>query len=226
VKKTLLLIVASVALFPALSRAQTATIDLEVGQLLNSVSSPIPNGALVQLLADTSGTFGAAPTPTSFTGGDPDEVLLSSFSLNDSTLEGTPGTSYDALTVDLSGPDSASAGTFLFLRWYPTLTTGSSAPGVGTTYGQFTSSLDEYPSDTAAISWKMPSAGSTDDLYFLTQSVDTQGDGTASNPPANSAGIANLVVAVVPEPSSSFLFAAAGLLAVGTMFLLRHRRSG
>jgi hypothetical protein len=164
------------------------------------------------LIGDTSTTFGA-PTPTSFTGTDPNEVVLDSFALNSATA-GVAGGFIQSIVLSLTGsgvpPD---VGTDLLLRWFPTLTTSSSTPGAGTTYGQFTTTAVENGS---GIAWQLPASPANDDLNFLTVSEG----GTE----ANSKGVANLVVGgAVPEPSS--LAAIGSIIVCGGAVALRRRRA-
>ncbi|HEX4083802.1 MAG TPA: PEP-CTERM sorting domain-containing protein [Chthoniobacteraceae bacterium] len=228
-KKVILFIVVVLVFTGARIYAQgTATVVLTAGQLLTSSSIAIPDGALVQLIGDTTSTAGA-PTATSFTGSDPNEQILDSFAVNSSS-SGTPGVFQDSITINLgTGLNEIPTGDYLFLRWYPTIQystylPGSSEPGSGTTYGQFTSSTEEFPGDPdPTIAWVAPSSGAEDDLWFLTVSeASTFGPSTPNNPPANSAGVANLTVAAVPEPGSVALLM--GAFGVGAMAFRRRRK--
>jgi MYXO-CTERM domain-containing protein len=208
-KRTSLVFASLLALVCVRSHATTVTLNLEAAQLLTSGSITIPNGCLIQLLGDTSTTFGA-PTSSSFTGTDPNEVVLASFAMDSSTV-GVAGDFKEPIILTLTGtgfpPDAESD---LLLRWYPTLTTSSSTPGSGTSYGQFRTDSIENGSN---IAWVLPASG-TKALNFVTIS---QG-GTEPN----SAGVANLIIGAIPEPSTvSFAFAALALLAPA----LRRRRS-
>jgi hypothetical protein len=210
-KKFALLFAIALASLSVRSQA-SVTINLEVAQLLTSGSAAIPNGCLIELIGDTSTTFGA-PTASSFTGTDPNEVVLDSFAMNSASV-GIAGDFEQQIVLTLTGsgvpPD---AGSDLLLRWFPTLTTSSSTPGAGTSYGQFTTTAVENGSN---IAWVIPANGSTDALKFLTVS---QGGSEA-----NSTGVANLVVGgAVPEPSS--LAAIGSIIVCGGAVALRRRRA-
>jgi len=223
-KKTLLFAAVALALMHAQSRAAEVTLNLEAGQLLTSGSVTIPNGCLIQLIGDTSTTFGA-PTASSFTGIDPNEVAIASFAMNSSSV-GTSGDFLEHIVLTLTGdgvpPD---AGSVLLLRWYPTITyasynpaqpaisysdyTPSIAPGADTGYGQFRTDAVQ---DGSNIAWVLPATG-TVALNFLTASQE------GSEP--NSAGVAVMIVAAVPEPGTFSLMAMA--LGIGGV-ALRPRR--
>jgi hypothetical protein len=207
-KKFVLIAVASLGAFLSQVHA-SVTLDLLAGQLLTSSSAAIPNGALIQLIASTDGTFGT-PSATSFTGSDADDVVIATISENSSTFEsgGFSQTLHITLTGNGTAPD---VGSLLELRWWPTLTTSSSAPGAGTQYGQFRTAAVENGSN---IAWVMPADGSSDSLNFETQQVG----GTEPN----SAGIANMTVAAVPEPSTIACMLGAG--ALGATMIRRRRR--
>jgi len=224
VKKIALLGFSTLALLSAKSFAQTSSITLTSGSLA------IPDGDLVQLIGDTSSSFGA-PTATSFTGSDPNEVVLASFAMDDTTTE-IGGVFQETITFNIgTGAGQIPAGSNLLLRWYPTVSFASynaltSTPGAGTAYGQYTSTAQEYPGDPnpqTATPWTVPVAGDFNyDVWFLTVSEDANGPSTPVNPPANSAGLANLTVAAIPEPTTlSFV---AGALALSALVWRRRRR--
>jgi hypothetical protein len=156
------------------------------------------------LIAGTSSSF-ASPTATSFTGGDSSEVVLASFLENSASAFGEPGGFQDTLGLTLTGNGSApDSGSFLMLRWFPTITGTSTAvgPGGGTTYGQFRTNAVENGS---SIAWVLPASGNVS-LNFETAAV--------GGSEANSAGVANLVVPV-PEPATPpFLIGAFALAAL------------
>lgn len=218
INKIALVAAGMLALMSARSHAQgTSSIILTSGSLA------IPDGDLVQVLGDTTSTFGA-PTPTSFEGTDPNEVLLASFAMND-TDTGIPGVFQGTITFNLgTGAGEIPAGSFLLLRWYPTLTTAATVPGANTPYGQFSSSTQEYPGDPnpqTTIPWTVPSFGEFNyDVWFLTANEDSNGPSAPVNPPANSAGLANYTVAV-PEPTTLSLMA--GAFGIGAMALRRRK---
>jgi hypothetical protein len=214
-KKTLLFAAAALGLMHAQSCATEVTLNLDAGQLLTSGSVAIPDGCLIQLLGDPSTTFGA-PTASSFTGADPNEVVLASFAMNSSSV-GTAGDFLEPIVLTLTGdgvpPDK---GSDLLLRWYPTITyasyNASIGPEAGTSYGQFRTDAVEDGSD---IAWVLPGSG-TVALNFLTVS---QPNGTEPN----SAGIAGMTVANVPEPGAFSLMGVA--LGIGGV-ALRRRHQG
>jgi len=213
VKKPLLLVASILALITAQGHADTVTITLEAAQLQTSGSAAIPNGALIELLGDTSTTFGA-PTASSFTGTDPNEAVLWSGTANSTTL-GIAGSFRDAITITLDASGTAQGslqsyvGADLLLRWYPTLTASSSTPGSGTTYGQFSTTAVENSSN---IAWVVPSSGAYN-LNFVTSNEG------GSEP--SSAGVANLVIGAIPEPGTLSLMA--GAFALGVSVLRRRK---
>ncbi len=213
-KKPLLLVLgALLALTSARTNADQVTINLGGAQLLTSGSTAVPNNMLVQLLANTSSSFDA-PTGTSFTGGDPDEVVLWSGTIS-STQSGVPGGFLDAITLTLGQLGAAEeTGDYLMLRWYPTLSLSAAQPGVGTHYGQFDDfGLTTPDADSASdIDWQIPATQSNPyTLNYL--SVSEGGD------EPNSAGVASFTV--VPEPGSISLIA--GAFGIGLVALRRRR---
>ena len=154
----------------------------------------VPQGGLLQLIATPSGSISnfSAPTAGSFVSGD--NIIVASFSMNYNS--GVTGETTNLLTnitlqnTGASSPTMFDAGDPLLLRWYPTLTTASTAPGAGATYGQFRT-------DTAGDggnAWITPANGTNN--YAIT--LITVSDGGMQ---ANTAGYANSVV--VPEPSTA-----------------------
>jgi len=204
------------AIITVRGHAAQVTINIGGSQLLQSDgSTPVADGMLVQLLADTTGTFGA-PTATSFTGTDPNELVLWSGTISAASVGSAGGFSGQAI-LTLGGLGAAeNTGDYLLLRWFPTLSLSASAPGAGTTYGQFDNS-NSSTADSASgsdIPWQIPAtAAQPYTLNYL--SVSKGGD------EPNSAGVANLTVAPVPEPSSFSMMA--GAFAVGAVFLARRR---
>lgn len=194
-------------------------ITLNVGQLLQlNGTTPVADGALIQILANTSGTgvpIFDAPTTTSFTGTSGDNIVVANFTLDSSTV-GTSGDFKVELSTSASGSQlplnltGVSQGDDLLLRWFPTLTTASTQPGLGTSYGQFRT--DGKP-DGSNITWSIPLDSSTPyTLSFLTMSQNGS--------QLNSLGIADL--RAIPEPSTFVLF---GIFALGLLgFLYRRRR--
>ena len=215
-KKRILFIAAMLALVSAHSQADTVTINVAGGQLLTSGSTAVPNNMLIQLLGDTTSTFGA-PTAGSFTGTDPNEVVLWSGTVS-SVNSGFAGGFSSKVVLTLGALGAAeNTGSYLMLRWYPTLSVSASTPGGGTTYGQFDNSGNTTPDAASGsdIDWQVPAtSGNAYTLNYL--SVSEGGD------EPNSAGVANLTVGAVPEPTT-FSFVA-GALALSALVARRRRR--
>src|SRR5205085_12069507 len=136
-------------------------------------------GALVQLIASTQDNTFTTPNPTSFVGGSGDDIVESTFAMN--STGGTAGDLAKAINLAYSG--NFAVGDQLLLRWWPTLSTGDTAPGQNTTYGEFRVGTVV---DSSNIAWVAPNDGGTYALNFVTSS---QG---GSQP--NSAGVASLTV--------------------------------
>ena len=163
----------------------TVTINLGGGELFQSDgTTPIPAGALLQLVASTADNVFTLPTPTSFTGGSADDIVVASFAAPDNS-----GFFAQPVVLTLSG--NLDAGDPLLLRWWPSLTVSSSTPGTGATFGQFRTDATENFSTSG---WVVPSDGSTITLNFL----DMAGGGTEPN----SAGTASFTTTAVPETST------------------------
>lgn len=191
----LLLVLSAVGL-----RAQTITIDFSLGVLSNAAGTALADGALVQIIASPDATF-AAPTGTTFVSGG--DLLVYSVGL-DSASGGMAG----ATVINpgaLSLSSTPIAGYNLIARWFPTLTTASSAPGYGTAYGQW-----GFPNDA---SWFAPAPPGTSSYSFLTVA--------AGGANADTLGRASLSTAAIPEPST--YAAIAGALALGAVGYRRHR---
>ena len=200
------IIALSALVISSVSGFASITINLGAAELVQSDgTTPIPAGSLLQLVASTTDNVFTAPTAESFIGGSADDLVIASFGSNNSA---GPGSFTGPITFNLSG--NLSSGDQIMLRWYPTLTTASSAPGGTTPYGQFRTDSVENFSD---IAWVIPADSATVSLNFLTQS-----DGGTQ---PDSAGTANLVTpAPIPEPSSVALAVVGGAALVG---MLRRR---
>ncbi|MGI9089372.1 MAG: PEP-CTERM sorting domain-containing protein [Chthoniobacterales bacterium] len=169
-------------------------INLSAGNLYSgNTSTPFPTGGLIQLVASTLDNTFSNPTPGSFTGTSADDVVIASFASND--ILG-PGSVQQPITFNLSG--NLNAGDQLLLRWFPNLTLADvpTGPAAGNTFGQFRTDL---VIDFSDIAWFVPADNTTFSLNFLTAA---QG---GSNP--ESAGVANMMVVAVPEPSTYALLA-------------------
>jgi hypothetical protein len=198
-----LLAIMAIAFTCATAQA-TVTINLGGAYIyLSDGMTRAPMGSLVQLIVSTTDNVFTAPTPDSFTGGSADDFILASFSVN---LE--PGAFLQDIIVNFASFPNLGPGDHLLLRWFPTLTPASTAPGLGTQYGQFRTDLIENGSTT---NWTMPPDGQTHDLNFLTMGFG------GTRPEAD--GAANLVV--VPEPSTYALMAFG---AVGLVVMYRRRK--
>jgi hypothetical protein len=174
-----------VSMLSASASFASVLINLGGGELFQSNgTSPIPAGSLLQLVASTSDSVFTSPTPTSFTGGSADDIVVASFAAPDNS-----GSFAQPITLNLSG--SLDAGDPLLLRWWPSLTISASTPGTGATFGQFRTDATENFSDSG---WFVPADGSNIALNFL----DTAGGGTEPN----SAGTASFSTTAVPETST------------------------
>lgn len=179
--------------------AQTVTLDFTIGVLsISGGSTAISDGSLLQVIASPDATF-ADPTSTAFTGGNDVLVFSKAF---DSLTSGQSGAMLFTQQVSLS--TSAIAGYDLMIRWFPTLTTSSTAPGDGTSYGEYGFNQDN--------TWVAPSAGNT-----LSYSLVTLSFGGSL---ANTVGSAMLSTPAVPEPSTYAQFA----LGLGALGLIAYRR--
>ena len=187
----------------------SVNIEIDAGLLETALgTSTIPANGLLQLITTPSGSPAnfSAPTATSFTSGD--NVVLESFAANFKS-SGVTGEIDNTFTITLQNTGASTPTTFdqgdpLLLRWYPSLTTSSTAPGLGTTYGQFTSTTGETVGSVSGSAWATPADSQSITLLFITQN-----DGGSY---ANTLGQANNMVNAVPEPSTYFMV---GFIALG-----------
>src|SRR4051812_33252633 len=182
------------------------TITLSVGKLFTSNGADFPSGGLIQLVADTSQNGFTSPTAASFTGGSADDFLLASFGSNN--FPG-PGSAQTNVTFTL-GQNGVTVADPLLLRWWPTLTTGATQPGGGTSFGEFRTNAIENGS---TIAWAVPASDGNYDLNFITA--------TYNGTEPDLAGRALFTVpAAIPEPSTLAL-ALCG--ALGALPLIRRK---
>jgi hypothetical protein len=176
----------SALLISSMAGYGSVTINLGGAELFQSDgTTPIPLNSLIQLVASTTDNTFTLPSTTSFTGGSADDQVIASFGTNNASGQGS---FLQPVVFSYSG--NFNAGDQLILRWWPSLTTAASTPGV-TTFGQFrTDNVENFSS----IAWVAPADGNTESLNFLDQS------GGGSEP--DSAGRASFSTAAVPETST------------------------
>ena len=192
-----LLLALAALLLTAISSFATVTINFGAGDLYQSDgTTPIPFGSLLQIVVSTTDNTFTAPTAGNFTGGSSDDVIWASFGTNDNAGSGT---FTGQLVLTLSG--NITAGDQILLRWWPTLTTSSTSPSPGDTFGQFRTDAQESFSSPGG--WVVPADGQTITLNFLTQNLG------GAEP--ESAGRATFTVAPIPEPSTFALMIAGGV---------------
>ncbi len=180
----------------------SVTINFGAIELRADGGALVNSGALVVIGVSTlNGTF-AAPSPTSFFSGD-DVELYRGFVTPAGEFQGT------LAGAELSSIANWTVGDPLAIYWYPTLTTASTAPGVGVSYGTFRTDSVQTGSD---IAWVTPADGFSGGLSFVTASVG--GD----NP--NALGYASNLV--VPEPST-YAGAFGALCLVGATWFRRRK---
>ncbi len=205
----------------AFSAQATVSIAGDFGLLTyGSSTNPtnVPVGGLLQLIASPSGSASnfVAPSSTSFVGGD--NIVVATFAMNYNSGTAGETTNNPVITLQNTGassPTTFDAGDPLLLRWYPTLTTASTAPGAMTAYGQFRTDL----TTDGGSAWVAPANGTSNyALYLITQSI---GGGQP-----NSAGYAGLTVgsAAVPEPSAGLLCGVGLVIAFGARQTMRRLR--
>jgi hypothetical protein len=187
----------------------TAHIDFSLGILSTSNGTALSDGSLIQIIAAPTGSGFADPTATNFLGTSSNEYLVYSGAF-DSTTAAPPTPGAETLALDINLTTYPVAGYALLVRWYPSLTTSSSAPGF-TTYGQF-----GYPDNPSLLdstnTWLAPNAGNSVSYTFFTSSVG------GSYP--DSKGSASRTITPVPEPSSAIAIVAL----CATVAIVRHRR--
>ena len=192
----------------------TSNLTFVLGIMADNSGAPLADGSLLQILAGYQGTSIAAPTPGDFLGGDTGATVLWQGSVDSITAGGVAGGTIVSFDVNIYANGTANqvtAGTTLFARWYPSLSTASSTPG-STTYGQY-----GYASASGALldsSWVVPTIGQTIQYNFVT----TSGGGTLDD----TLGKASNVTAV-PEPATTATILGGLGLAAGWFY--RRRRN-
>lgn len=218
-KKLLLLLALLAPTGAGALRAQTVagTVQLtfDLGLLTDAGGNILADGSLIQIIANYDGTSLAAPTSADFLGGDTSSVILWQGGLDSSTtgLAGTTTIQLSDLAVysnDTTG-SYLSAGDSLIVRWFPSLTSSDSTPGV-TSFGQY--GYSAVSGATLDTSWVVPSASSAVDYQLLTTDV---GGSLAS-----SVGQATSTTSAVPEPAATAGLMALAALAIGAV--VRRRR--
>lgn len=173
----------------------------------------MPTNGLLELIADTTGNGFSAPTANAFLPAGSGDVIVASFSLT-GTYDGA-GTTQNLLKYDPTNATlypGLAQGDALELRWFPTLTTASTAPGAGTEYGEFRTNVSQDGSNLSPA-WTEPANNVTRNLNFLTTGE------MGSN--ADSLGAASLTVPA-PEPST-MLFGGILTAYVGIHCFVRRR---
>ena len=189
----------------------TITINFFAGDLMNKTGAPVPLGGLLELVADTANNGFTAPTANAFVSND--YIVVASFSLNGNLNGGgNPGQTANVLTFSPTNLSGLDAGDPLLFRWFPSLTTSSSAPGAGTMYGQFRT-VTSQDGSTLPTPWSEPADGQSYTLSFITQSAG------GSNP--NAVGYA--VTPIIPEPSTPLMLG--GSMSVLLILKRRTRQS-
>jgi hypothetical protein len=188
------------------------TINLDAERLKTSGGSSMPVDGLVILVASTADSTFNGPSPTAFVTGD--DHLVGKFDLS---AWQSPGVFTLGLKTSLSG--DWAAGDSLMMYWFPTLTIGSTAPGLGTSYGQY--GYYGNATGTYGPQWVTPSDGGTVGLKFFTTDASFLKPG--GGPVDASAGLASLSVTAVPEPATCGMIAAMVCLA-GAVVSKRVRR--
>jgi hypothetical protein len=204
------LLILSVLLAGLSSVRADVTINLGAANLYNSNGSQLMQpGMLVQLIASTGNSTFDPPTPGSYTGGSPDDVVLSSFSINQGA-----GATNVAIVLTLANFPNLGAGDALLLRWYPTIAGPANptpvlppGPTAGSPFGQFRTDLIEVENGSN-FAWVVPPDGFTITLNFLTQAINP----VSTHPESD--GFATMVVAI-PEPTSVSLMGVALVALVG-----------
>lgn len=196
-------------------RAQFVTISFGAGTLYDSSGNAMPSGGLVLLVADTAQDgFGAFTSGSSLSVGSlldgDDQILGRAFTASDAAAAATFASIPLADNPSPGLFTSLTTGDSLALVWLPSLDSATAQLSLGDSYGLFSSTSS---SDDGAA-WKVPGAGQTIAINFLTFS----GGGTHAESSAYATQSA------VPEPAAYTLVAAAAALGIGLIRRLKTRR--
>ncbi len=209
-KKTILCLAGLLA--ASASTQATVTLDFLADRLRTADNTPIPQNALILIVADTSNngfsqvSNGASLSINSLLGGG-DDRIVGRFNLSVWATDGvfqTPPSIFD-----LDSVTGWNEGDGLALYWFPTLTLASDQAVAGTSYGAFTG-----PVGSSGESWVTPSNTSSSQYTFFTTT------GSDLGPGAFPSSQGQALLTVVPEGSPAVL-ALAGLLGL----CLRRRGS-
>jgi hypothetical protein len=187
--------------------------NLDAELLKDNSGNPMGLSGLVILAASGGDNVFTPPSASAFFTGD--DFELGRWDLNSGFM--TPGVFQIPTTT--FNPSSSFTGDVspVQLYWFPSLTTGSASPGLGTHYGTFTDAVGHNGSDP----WTMPADAFPRTLKFATKDAT----GTLFAPGEGffdpSAGNASLTV--VPEPS--FYACIIGLGCLGWAVIARRIRS-
>lgn len=153
-------------LMPALTAS--VTIALSAGSLKDAAGQPIPQNALVLLVASADGNF-PGPQGDSFNGSG--ERIV--FRTDGASLGAFGGQgNIDTFMANLSLGEGWATGQRLALYWYPELTLEAGAPPPGTPYGRFAPPPESTP--FGGQPWVTPADGSTISLFFFTADYMTE----------------------------------------------------
>ncbi|QYM77961.1 hypothetical protein K0B96_11625 [Horticoccus luteus] len=155
----------------------------QVGTLFQSdATTPIPAGSIAILVADTNKTshaglanpVGTTLTVGSYLGGNSDDLIVGLYSASD-LGGGIIGVDFGGTTLTYG--DSFSAGTDLWLLWFPSQSVAGAVLGAGVPFGSYRSDTIDFASGSD-IAFVAPRDGSISSLFAFSAST---GYGLASN---------------------------------------------